>query len=445
MAGLRCGRKRECLYDKPGFIAPARAAVRASRRRLRITRIVLDIDRMALSTTTSGIGEIHAALAPARERLRARDGQIIRSQVEIAQIPAPTGDEAERGAAVAAYFVSAGLEEVRTDDAGNVIGVRQGTSPTLAPVVLCAHLDTVFPHGTPLEVRCEGSRFMGPGIGDNGRGLAVMIALAGAIDGSSVRTRRPLLFAATVGEEGAGDLRGARALFSGDGASAHAAIAIDGAGDERIVHNALGARRIRVTFRGPGGHSWAAYGISNPVHAAAATAARLSELVLPLTPRTTLSVTRIGGGLSVNAIPEEAWLEVDLRSTSAAVLTRYTREITIAAIAGAEREDRRRARGTPTLSLTIDVIGDRPCGTVPTDHPLVSTAFAATELVGRTPSSATASTDANVPIGLGIPAVAIGAGGSGGAAHTVGEWYDNADGSVGIARALTLAVAAATS
>ncbi len=406
---------------------------------------MLDIDRMALTTLTSIIGEIHAALAPARELLRARDGQIIRSQVEISEIAAPTGDEAERGALVAQYFASAGLEQVRTDDTGNVIGLRQGTDPTLAPVILCAHLDTVFPHGTALAVRTEGSRLMGPGIGDNGRGLAVMIALAGAIDGCSVRTRRPLLFAATVGEEGAGDLRGARALFAGDGAGAHAAIAIDGAGDERIVHHALGARRIRVTFRGPGGHSWAAYGISNPVHAAAATAARLSELVLPVTPRTTLSVTRIGGGLSVNAIPEEAWLEVDLRSTNAAVLSRYAREITIAAIAGAEREDGLRARGTPTLDLAIDVIGDRPCGTVSADNPLVRAAFAATRLVGRTPSGATASTDANVPIGLGIPAVAIGAGGRGGAAHTVGEWYDNADGPVGIARALTLAVAAAAS
>lgn len=400
---------------------------------------------MAFSTPTSDIDEIHAALAPAREQLRARDGQIVRSQVEIAQIPAPTGDEAERGMAVAAYFVAAGLEDVWTDDAGNVIGMRQGTDPTLAPVVLCAHLDTVFPHGTPLEVRCEGTRLIGPGIGDNGRGLAVMAALAGAIDGTSVRTRRPLLFAATVGEEGAGDLRGARALFAGAGANAHAAIAIDGAGDQGVVHNALGARRIRVTFRGPGGHSWAAYGVSNPVHAAAATAARLSELVPPVTPRTTLSVTRIGGGLSVNAIPEEAWLEVDLRSTSAAVLARYAREIAAAAIAGAEREDARRARGTATLDLTIAVIGDRPSGTVPTDHPLVRAAFSATQLVGRTPVSATASTDANVPIGLGIPAVAIGAGGRGGAAHTVCEWYDNADGSVGVARALTLAVAAAAS
>ncbi len=402
---------------------------------------------MALTTHTSGmdIGEIHAALAPAREQLRSRDGQIVRAQVELAQIPAPTGDEAQRGMAVAARFVEAGLEDVCADGVGNILGVRRGTDPTLAPVVLCAHLDTVFPHGTPLEVRREGSRLVGPGIGDNGRGLAVMVALAGAIDGSTVRTRRPLLFAATVGEEGAGDLRGARALFAGAGARAHAAIALDGAGDQRIVHDALGARRIRVTFRGPGGHSWAAFGVSNPVHAAAATAARLSDLSLPVTPRTTLSVTRIGGGLSVNAIPEEAWLEVDLRSTSEAVLARYAREISTVARSCAEREDARRAHATPTLGLTIEVIGDRPCGTVPTDHPLVTAAFSATRLVGRTPSSATASTDANVPIGLGIPAVAIGAGGRGGAAHTVGEWFDNVDGTVGVARALTLAVAAAAS
>lgn len=393
---------------------------------------------------TPAVGAIHAALGQARERLRARDGAIVGSQVELAEIPAPTGHEAERGARVAALFRAAGLDDVRVDEVGNVLGTRAGTERCLPPVVLCAHLDTVFPHGTPLAVRRDGSRLVGPGIGDNGRGLAVMIALAGELDGVRVRTRHPLLFAATVGEEGMGDLRGSRALFAGAGAGAHAAVVIDGAGDERVVHCALGARRFRITFRGPGGHSWAAYGVANPVHAAAAVAARLSALVLPASPRTTMSVTRIGGGLSVNAIPEEAWLEVDLRSTSAPLLARYSGEVTAAAIAAAEQEDAHRARGTAPLQLTVTAIGDRPCGEVPLSHSLVRTAFEATRLAGRMPSSATASTDANVPISLGIPAVAIGAGGRGGAAHTVSEWYDNTHGSVGVARALTLVAAAAT-
>lgn len=401
------------------------------------------IDGMAPSSLPA-VAQVHAALAPVRARLRARDSGIVDAQVELAQIPAPTGDEAARGEHVAARFRAAGLLGVGPDDVGNVLGLRPGSEPALPPVVLCAHLDTVFPHGTPLSVRRDGTRLVGPGIGDNGRGLAVMLALAGALDGALVRTRRPLLFAATVGEEGSGDLRGAKALFAGAAAGAHAAIAIDGAGDERVVHSALGARRFRITFRGPGGHSWASYGVSNPVHAAAAAAARLSALALPTSPRTTLSVTRIGGGLSVNAIPDEAWLEVDLRSTSASVLDRYAREVSAAAIAAAEQEDARRTHCSDALSLAVAVIGDRPCGDVPADHPLVRAAFDATRLAGRTPSSATASTDANVPIGLGIPAVAIGAGGRGGGAHTVHEWYDNTDGPVGVSRALTLVAAAAT-
>jgi acetylornithine deacetylase/succinyl-diaminopimelate desuccinylase-like protein len=389
------------------------------------------------------VAEAYALLAPARARLRAGDADILRQQVELAEIPAPTGDEGERGGRVAELLAAAGLEEVRVDGCGNVLGLRPGTTGTAAPVVVCAHLDTVFPRGTPLAVRAEGARLVGPGIGDNGRGLAVMLAVARELDGVRVRTRRPVLFAATTGEEGAGDLRGAKALFADVAAHAHAAVILDGAGDERVVHCALGSRRFRLTFRGPGGHSWAAHGVPNPVHAAGAATARLASVPLPPAPRTTMSVTRIGGGLSVNAIPEEAWLEVDLRSTSAVLLDRLTREIVAAAQAAASEENERRAAGTPRLSLTVDPIGDRPCGELPAHHRLVQAAFEATRLVGRQPASAAASTDANVPIGRGIPAVAIGAGGRGGAAHTVAEWYDNTDGPLGVARALTLIAATA--
>jgi acetylornithine deacetylase/succinyl-diaminopimelate desuccinylase-like protein len=389
------------------------------------------------------VDEVHARLAPARERLRARDDEIVRLQVALAQIAAPTGDEGERGRRVAALLVDAGLRDVRADAAGNVLALRPGAAPDAAPVVVCAHLDTVFPHGTPLGVREDGARLVGPGIGDNARGLAVMLAVARELDGVRVRTRRPVLFAATTGEEGAGDLRGAKALFAGEAAGAHAAIIVDGAGDERVVHCALGSRRFRLTFRGPGGHSWAAYGVPNPVHAAGAAIARLAAVSLPHTPRTTMSVTRMGGGLSVNAIPEEAWLEVDLRATRAEPLERLTREIVAAAQRAAGDENERRATGTARLTLSVDPIGDRPCGELPAQHRLVQAAFEATRLVGRRPVSAVASTDANVPIGRGIPAVAIGGGGRGGAAHTAAEWYENAEGTLGVARALTLIAAAA--
>lgn len=394
-------------------------------------------------TAPTAVADVHARLAPARTRLRARDADIVRLQVELAQIPAPTGDEAARGRRVAALLAAAGLADVGVDDAGNVSGVRRGAGAGAAPVVVCAHLDTVFPHGTPLAVRREGSRLVGPGIGDNGRGLAVMLALAQELDGVRVRTRRPVLFVATTGEEGGGDLRGAKALFAGPAADAHAAVILDGAGDERVVHAALGSRRFRLVYEGPGGHSWAAFGMANPVHAAGAATARLARIALPAPPRCTLSVTRIGGGLSVNAIPESAWLEVDVRSTSAAQLDRLGAEVAAVAHAAAASENAARARGTPPLTLSVAVIGDRPSGELPARHRLVRAAFEATRLVGRDPSGTAASTDANVPIGRGIPAVAIGAGGRGGGAHTVAEWYDNTDGPLGVARALTLIAATA--
>ena len=254
---------------------------------------------------------------------------------------------------------------------------------------------------------------------------------------------RPVEFVATTGEEGLGDLRGAKHYFATAGAGASAAIALDGAGDERIVHRALGSRRFRVTFRGPGGHSWAAFGVPNAVHAAAGAATRLASLHLPGEPRTTLSVGRIGGGLSVNSIPDDAWIEVDLRSTAPAMIERYDRELRLIARAALHEENARRAAGTPPLGFSIQTIGDRPCGEVPPDDAIVAAAADATRLIGRTPDLTTASTDANVPIGLGIPAIAIGAGGRGGDAHTPGEWFENTQGQLGIWRALTITVTAA--
>jgi acetylornithine deacetylase/succinyl-diaminopimelate desuccinylase-like protein len=378
----------------------------------------------------------HAALAPARARLATRDASIVRMQAEIAGVPAPTFDEGERAAWVARRFAALGLAAVRTDDAGNVVGRRSGTD-ALPPVVVCAHLDTVFPRDTDLSSSERHGRIVAPGIGDNARGLAVMLALAEEIDGRRLRTRHPVEFVASTCEEGLGDLRGAKRYFA-QAERASAVVAVDGAGDERIVHRALGSRRFRVTYRGPGGHSWAAWGVPNPVHAAAACAARLAALPMPREPRTTLSVGRIAGGISVNAIPDEAWLEIDLRSTAPAILDRLESEVRSAARAAAEEENQRRATGTPVLGLELTCIGDRPCGEVDEAHALVRVAREATRLVGRMPELSTASTDANVPISLGIPAIAIGGGGRGGDAHTTGEWYENREGTVGIARALTI-------
>jgi tripeptide aminopeptidase len=238
-------------------------------------------------------------------------------------------------------------------------------------------------------------------------------------------------------------LRGAKQYFSQRGRDAHATIALDGAGDERIIHRALGSRRFRVSYSGPGGHSWAAFGAPNAVHAAAAAAARMASIPLPSVPRTTLSVGRIGGGLSVNSIPDAAWLEIDVRSTSTLRLDELERTIRRIAIAAADDENGKRAFGTRSLTVIVESIGSRPCGETPAEHDLVQAAMEATRLVGRQPELALASTDANVPISQGIPAIAIGAGGRGGDAHTHGEWFDNLHGTVGVARALTIVMSAA--
>ena len=384
---------------------------------------------------------MHAALADARARLAARDAAIVATQVALTEIPAPTGEEGERAAYVAARLRTLGLGDVRVDAAGNVIGRRPGTTAS-APIAVCAHLDTVFPRDVPCTVRHDGARLVAPGIGDNGRGLAALLALAEVLDGRTVRTRRPVDFVATVGEEGLGDLRGAKHHFA-HGEPPAAAVVLDGAGDERIVHRAVGSRRFRITFDGPGGHSWASFGVANAVHAAARCTVRLAALPLADAARVTLSVTRTGGGLSVNAIPASAWLEVDLRSTAGALLEHYTGTVHRLAERAAREENAERAPGSPPLTVRVTVIGDRPGGEIEATAPLVALARAATRLVGRRAELGAASTDANVPLGLGIPAVAIGAGGMGGDAHTPGEWYENEDGWLGVARALTIVVSLA--
>lgn len=379
----------------------------------------------------------------ARHTLVASHASTLALQVEITEIPAPTGEEGARAERVAQCFRSLSLSGVRTDEAGNVIAVREGAERGGAPVVICAHLDTVFPAGTHVTVRREGSRLLGPGIGDNGRGVAAMLALAAVLDGRTLRTKAPVTFVATAGEEGAGDLRGAKHVFASTAAGARAAIALDGAGDERIVHRALGSRRYRISFHGPGGHSWTAFGVPNAVHAAALATARLSRVPLPITPRSTLSVGRIGGGISINSIPQDAWLEVDVRSTADGTLDALEREIRRIVATATDEENDRRAPETSALVARVECIGCRPGGETPAGHPLVALAVEATRLVGREPELATASTDANVPISRGIPAIAIGAGGRGGEAHTEGEWFDATEGALGVERALGIVLGAA--
>ena len=382
----------------------------------------------------------------ARAHIERSDEATLGRQAALSAIPAPTGAEGARGSRVAEMFGEAGLGEITIDAVGNVRGWCGKRETGNDCVVLSAHLDTVFGPELDVSVSRRGPRLEGPGIADNARGLAALVAIGEALVRAQVETRRPVLFAATVGEEGSGDLRGVRHLF---GPSAHqpirpsAFIALDGAGIERIVHRALGARRYRVTYTGPGGHSWAAFGVANPANAVGRAVALIADIPAHSAPRTAHSVVRLGGGTSLNSIPQTAWFDLDLRSEERSALEKLDDEMQSAVTHALTEENRKRIPGTAPLSVDIQRVGERPSGLTPRTHPLVQTAVAATRAVGHDHQLACASTDANIPIALGVPAVALGAGGRAGDAHLPTEWYENDKGALGIVRALLVTAAMA--
>ncbi len=388
-------------------------------------------------------------LQPLHTALARCDEATLGTQIRLAQLAAPTGGEAGRAALVADAFRLRGFASVRSDRAGNVIARRPSHLNNASPIVCMAHLDTVFAVGTPLILRRDGARVTCPGIGDNARGLGGMLALADALgvpglDGDATPLARPIEFVATVGEEGLGNLKGARAYFDDlatNGVAPYAVIALDGPGDERIVHHALGSRRFRITFSGPGGHSWADFGRPNAVHAAGRTTHWLSSLPTEFRGRVAVSVARIGGGESLTAIPTSSWLEVDVRATDEASLRQVDTQLR--RLVQQATRDENRGRPSDALHADVQLIGERPAGHLDEDHPVVALAMAATRASGREPLGAIASTDANIPLSRGIPAITIGAGGRGGGAHTANEWYENVDGPRGLARALSIVVALA--
>jgi acetylornithine deacetylase/succinyl-diaminopimelate desuccinylase-like protein len=390
----------------------------------------------------------HPRLAAARAHLERTDQVTLERQAALSAVPAPTGAEGLRAARVAALFREVGLRDVRIDVAGNVLGwlgereTRNAERGTEGPVVLAAHLDTVFGPEVDVTVQRRGARLEGPGISDNARGLAALVAVAEACVRGRVEPQRPMLFAATVGEEGAGDLRGVRHLIN-EKFHPFAFIALDGAGVERIVHRALGSKRYRATYRGPGGHSWAAFGVANPASAVGLAASAIAQQPPNHAPRTTSAVVRLGGGTGLNSIPQEAWLDLDLRSEDPYALAELDGRVRAALSRAGDEENRRRTPGTPPLQLDVQLLGDRPSGLTPRTHPLVQAALAATRAIGKEGELAAASTDANVPIALGIPAIALGAGGRAGDAHLTTEWYENDGGVTGVIRALLVAAAVA--
>ena len=389
----------------------------------------------------------HERIRAARHHVERTDEVTLARQAAFSAIPAPTGAEGRRAARVAELFREIGLSDVAVDHAGNVHGWLGRNGERSAPVVLAAHLDTVFGAEVDVAVERRGQRLEGPGISDNARGLAALVAVAEAMVAARVSGARPILFAATVGEEGSGDLRGVKHLFNGKRETGNgkpvAFIALDGAGLDRVIHRALGSKRYHVTCRGPGGHSWAAFGVANPANAVGRAAALLADLPTQQAPRTTCAVVRLGGGTGLNSIPQEAWLDLDLRSEDPRALAQLDVTVRAALERAADDENRRRTAGSPPLRVEIQLLGDRPSGMTPRAHPLVQAAVAVNRALGRDAELASASTDANVPIALGIPAIALGAGGKAGDAHLATEWYENIEGALGIVRALLVTAAMA--
>ena len=384
-----------------------------------------------------------ADVVAAVDALKAREPAILDDQVALSEIPAPPFKEAARAEALRQRFVAAGLSDVRLDAIGNVLGVRRGRAAR-PHVVISAHLDTVFPEGTDVRVTRTGTVLKGPGIGDDARGLAVMVAIANALARSSIQTAGTVTFVGTVGEEGLGDLRGARHLVNTELAGAiDAFVSIDGVGLD-VTNVGVGVRRYKVTFSGPGGHSYGAFGTANPIHALGRAVAAVGDLAVPSSPRTTFNVGRIGGGTSVNAIPFEAWFEIDLRSAdSAALASLDSRFRSIVDHAVAAENARWNKPGQVTAALTV--VGDRPAGRTAETTTIVRAARSATAAVDGRLSLAENSSDANAAMHRGIPAITIDAGGSGSGTHALDEQFDSTDSWKGTIRAflLTLLLAGA--
>jgi acetylornithine deacetylase/succinyl-diaminopimelate desuccinylase-like protein len=389
---------------------------------------------------------VHAAFA----WLHGNPGKIMDWQKSLVAIPAPPFGEQVRSEWLAARFAEAGLSQIHADAAGNVFGFisaanlpPESTGPV---VVLSAHLDTVFPADTPLNPVVNGDRLNAPGACDNGAGVAGMLAIAHALVQARAELPAPLIFLGNVGEEGEGDLRGVRHLYSQSALAGRIAchIVLDGAGADSAVTQALGSRRFQVIVTGPGGHSFTDAGTPNPIAALASALAVLVETPLPEEPRTTLNLGTIHGGTSVNSIPESAQASIDFRSTSPEQLLRLEVALHRAVEDTVQRTNtsaKTSAGSRGPLSFSIAKIGDRPAAHLPSDSPLLDALRAVDRHLGLHTDLRLGSTDANTPLSLGVPALSMGAGGEGGGAHTQAEWYSARNREVGLRRVLLLTLA----
>lgn len=378
------------------------------------------------------------AVKAALDAAKAGESQTIEDQIRFCEVPAPSFKEAARADVLKQTFQQLGLQNVRIDRAGNVLGDRPGAAPR-PRFVIAAHLDTVFPEGTDVKVTREGPVLHGPGIGDDCRGLAVLVSIVRALKQANVQTPGSITFVADVGEEGLGDLRGMKQLFNDTmQGQIDRFVSIDGTG-AGITNVAVGSHRYRVTFRGPGGHSFGAFGLANPIDALGRAIAKIADFQVPRHPKTTFNVGRIGGGTSINSIPFESWMEVDMRSADPASLASVDASLHKAVDAAVTEENER--WGTPRLiTATTDLVGDRPAGSTPEDAPIVRAAVAVNKALGLPATLGEGSSDANLPISLKIPAITIGGGGHGTHAHSIKETFDTTDSWLGTERAVLLTI-----
>ena len=389
------------------------------------------VSRQTLTSRLSDNPRVRAALDWFASNL----SWISEQQVRITEIPAPPFQEAARATALQKMLAELHFPS-NLDNTGNLISELRGVNEKEL-VLVSAHLDTVFPVGTDVKVRHEGTRLLAPGISDNGTGIAALLALARAIQFAHVKPQRTILFAWDVGEEGEGNLRGMRELVETYRARLKAVVVLDGSGTDHVTTKALASRRLEASITGPGGHSWSDFGMPNPINAMVRGSVRFINTKTPASPRTTFNIGQIEGGTSVNAIPHAVSIKVDIRSESEDELTRLEsalRECIAAGVRDEMEASRDRSRGA--LEWKVDLLGRRPGGELPLDSPLLAALRAADEYLGNQSRIERSSTDANIPLSQGIDAISIGAGGGGGGAHSLQEWYDPAGRELGLKRAL---------